>query len=1035
MRNDYSKDSTGTATDSVIHGHDGSVHIRNGTELYQRQVAGFDPVDAGLWELENRIYNNLGNALDKTLNQNSYMPNAHRPAVYTWTQFTDTMRSEFNKYKAKNNLTELNSDTYYDGSDKFTWNYSSVGPGIGGWRGLYHYFFNTDRPHTHPWEMLGHNRQPTWWDTNYGWTDATKRSALLLALQYGQTSDPSLGANNQTFDINYAYKNYDWNTNTLVTLAGVLNDPDTANVVPTPTDPAKDFVYGDWGPVEAQWRRSSQGKLAMIIAFLRTRPLIALNNYFRTARRELKNLAGYDHPQEIDVNELKLRSWKNIDISGSSILGKIIESVNIVDPGSGYTSAPSVKVNDNFGIDGLIEVYIDNGAIIGASVQNQGQKYFNRPLVEVSTGSAILDPILAEGAKHYYNGLSNSITSFSEGYGTSADVLRTRLQNISFQGLIKAGGFVNRNNKFILESSQDKGRVFIPEENIATIMYTSKPDVEYFYGGIKIDKTANGYTINGYDNSLSYFKYNKPNTATDGITVNFSGVTDVQVKRYSVFNTGITQLDYNTELRLIQEVYDFINGYGYYLNSLGFTQQWRTASANFVTWAVGSSTTTLTIIPDETKIIVNDGTDGYFDNIDKRYDGVYNLSNRQGNQIISNELIIDRKSMEPESETVFQVKNTDTEIFGIRLYKVQLEHAFVFDNFTNFDDVIHDLSIGQNHTRVIWQGSRTRDWNGKLYSPGYIVSNNIVIPNYDTTAKEVDQYLGRTNTLSNKQLSDVARFNAGYNKPDWSEKLDIDEDSLYEFVKGSYKYKGTNHALSAFMRNQGLFDGEASAELLEQWAVRIADFGNTDKRRTLEFQITPNLLVTSPQPVRITDGEKFDVLSDIVIDIDNKSPLKVHASTEDNFQTRPVNTFKDSSDELFAGDFSTSGLPLLSETDYRVINKEDFTKFPNQEEELDDVYDHSGDWQDIGQWNAKISYKFNEKVLYQGKTWSMLDADGSSGIATANDPIVVTGANQLPVIPSSGQTLIIDGNVITLSKTASSETRNTIRVTGTENTS
>ena len=62
-----------------------------------------------------------------------------------------------------------------------------------------------------------------------------------------------------------------------------------------------------------------------------------------------------------------------------------------------------------------------------------------------------------------------------------------------------------------------------------------------------------------------------------------------------------------------------------------------------------------------------------------------------------------------------------------------------------------------------------------------------------------------------------------------------------------------------------------------------------------------------------------------------------------------------------------------------------------------------------------------------------MDADGSSGLATANDPIVVTGTNQLPVIPSSGQTLIIDNNVITLTKTASSETRNTIRVLGTQN--
>ena len=61
------------------------------------------------------------------------------------------------------------------------------------------------------------------------------------------------------------------------------------------------------------------------------------------------------------------------------------------------------------------------------------------------------------------------------------------------------------------------------------------------------------------------------------------------------------------------------------------------------TWAVGESTTTLTLIPDDTKVIVNDGTDGYFDNIDKKYDGVYNISDINGKQISSIDLLIDRK--------------------------------------------------------------------------------------------------------------------------------------------------------------------------------------------------------------------------------------------------------------------------------------------------------------------------------------------------------------------------------------------------------
>ena len=37
------------------------------------------------------------------------------------------------------------------------------------------------------------------------------------------------------------------------------------------------------------------------------------------------------------------------------------------------------------------------------------------------------------------------------------------------------------------------------------------------------------------------------------------------------------------------------------------------------------------------------------------------------------------------------------------------------------------------------------------------------------------------------------------------------------------------------MRNKGLYDGIASAELLEKWAVRMADFGDTRSRETFEF--------------------------------------------------------------------------------------------------------------------------------------------------------------------------------------------------------
>lgn len=125
-----------------------------------------------------------------------------------------------------------------------------------------------------------------------------------------------------------------------------MNDPVTASVVPSPgaAERTQDFVFGDWGPVEAEWRRTSEGKIANIIAIMRTRPLVVLNNYFRTLRRTVKSVSGYDHPQDIDSIALKLVSWKDTKLTGASILGKIIESVVVKNGGSGYTTAPTVKL-------------------------------------------------------------------------------------------------------------------------------------------------------------------------------------------------------------------------------------------------------------------------------------------------------------------------------------------------------------------------------------------------------------------------------------------------------------------------------------------------------------------------------------------------------------------------------------------------------------------------------------------------------------------------------------------------------------------
>jgi len=38
----------------------------------------------------------------------------------------------------------------------------------GTWRSIFKYFYDTDRPHTHPWEMLGFSEKPAYWEDRYG---------------------------------------------------------------------------------------------------------------------------------------------------------------------------------------------------------------------------------------------------------------------------------------------------------------------------------------------------------------------------------------------------------------------------------------------------------------------------------------------------------------------------------------------------------------------------------------------------------------------------------------------------------------------------------------------------------------------------------------------------------------------------------------------------------------------------------------------------------------------------------------------------
>ena len=76
------------------------------------------------------------------------------------------LRNNFNHFINRNDV-DFVVNEFYDSTNNFTWNYNSGTAKPGYWRGIYEACYDTEKPHTHPWEMLGFVRKPTWWDTQY----------------------------------------------------------------------------------------------------------------------------------------------------------------------------------------------------------------------------------------------------------------------------------------------------------------------------------------------------------------------------------------------------------------------------------------------------------------------------------------------------------------------------------------------------------------------------------------------------------------------------------------------------------------------------------------------------------------------------------------------------------------------------------------------------------------------------------------------------------------------------------------------------
>jgi hypothetical protein len=188
---------------------------------------------------------------------------------------------------------------------------------LGWWRGIYQWLYDTDAPHVRPWEMLGFSEKPTWWEDEYGPAPYTNGNLILWEdLRNGVIKQ---GTRKGEYD---RYKRPTLLSHLPVNASGELLSPLTSNLAQqfTLINANSNFKFGDIGPAESAWRKSSSYPYAIISAMCLLRPFEFISKSFDVSRIKKNKL---DQTVYHTGTFLKLNNLVYPEVSGNQTAGLV----------------------------------------------------------------------------------------------------------------------------------------------------------------------------------------------------------------------------------------------------------------------------------------------------------------------------------------------------------------------------------------------------------------------------------------------------------------------------------------------------------------------------------------------------------------------------------------------------------------------------------------------------------------------------------------------------------------------------------------
>jgi hypothetical protein len=835
----------------VLQGHDGSI-----------TTAFNDYRDQLILELELRIFNNIkldtdlwNNVIQSRVQPAGKFRELNGTALYSMIEEASISRKYFYDWVANNRVNYANS--VYDETDPFTFNYSDSRDRItnqkclGYWRGIYRDFYDTDRPHTHPWEMLGITKKPSWWESIYGPAPYTGTNLVLWedlknGVSTGGNIRSVLGARTTSI-VNYE-NNTTYNLLDAVPAdsGGTLLHPIDAYLIGgLITSSAKNpFTFNDNGPAETAWRRSSSYAYAKLNQKILQNPQFMLGTLW-----DLDNYKPYALIDSVGVFSASYVGFRYLETQFPSINDLKIHTVDTDDAG--------VPVRCHSILNFVVE-----------NLKSQGQ-----------------NPVILK------NAIVNSDVNLVYKLAAFADV--DNIQVYAEQNSVQTQG----------------NTVKVPQEDYELLLSESVPIDVASYSGVIISRSANGYKVTGYDRQYPYFIIYPSDVNT---TPKQFQVGSQTYGYYTEFLDNPLYIPYDYEFISKQTVVDFLLSYGEHLKRQGFAFEsqpeqdrinWLDAAVQFIKWS-GYNWSSNNTSGQRLSLVLNPAA-GVL-----KYTPVagtlQNLMLPDNLLLDENQNIISSRDIDVyRDQDVTYVNNLqpNSTISALRTNIVSYEHKLIVKNQTVFGDLIFNPALGIRQNRLRLVGLKTNDWDGTINSAGYLLMFSSVPewqPNTDYLQGDVIKYknrnytalepvIGATNFQTEKfSISDVTyqnrllpsigaksldleraydinhkpsisdftrlRSNAlGYVERTWLVNLGLDLNNQTEFYRGWIKEKGSFNAVDKFTA-AGQQDLLADFTVSEEYAVKLGDYGATGRTGFVEVSLINDTESNNPVAVEFADG-------------------------------------------------------------------------------------------------------------------------------------------------------------------------------------